>query len=78
MDAAQEKVLRICAEKELRTLPGLPSGVIQLERSGALQVVQGPLLVHRSGLTSCLRQAFAATGSAPPRTATIHVLAARR
>ena len=78
VDAAQEKVLRICAEKELRTLPGLPSGVIQLERSGALQVVQGPLLVHRSGLTSCLRQAFAATGSAPPRTATIHVLAARR
>ncbi len=78
VDAAQEKVLRICAEKELRTLPGLPSGVIQLERSGALQVVQGPLLVHRSGLTSCLRQAFAATGSEPPRAATIHVLAARR
>jgi serine/threonine-protein kinase len=78
VDAAQEKVLRICAEKELRTLPGLPSGVIQLERSGALQVVQGPLVVHRSGLTSCLRQAFAATGSEPPRAATIHVLAARR
>jgi len=78
VNAAQEKVLRICAEKELRPLPGLPSGVIQLERSGALQVVQGPLLVHRSGLTSCLRQAFAATGSEPPRAATIHVLAARR
>lgn len=78
VDAAQERVLRVCAEKELRTLPGLPSGVIQLERSGALQVVQGPLLVHRSGLTSCLRQAFAALGSEPPRAATIHVLVARR
>ena len=78
VDAAQEKVLRICAEKELRTLPGLPGGVIELERSGALQVVQGPLVVHRSGLTGCLRQAFAATGSEPPRAATIRVLVSRR
>ena len=78
VDAAQEKVLRVCTEKELKPLPGLPSGIIQLERSGALQVVQGPLLVHRSGLTSCLRQAFAALGSEPPRAATIHVLVARR
>jgi tRNA A-37 threonylcarbamoyl transferase component Bud32 len=70
---AQEKVLRICADKELRTLPGLPAGVIQLERSGALQVVAGPRVVYSSGLTSCLRQAFAATGSDPPRAAAIRV-----
>jgi hypothetical protein len=78
VDAAEEKILRVCADKELRTLPGLPAGVIKLERSGALQVVEGPLVVHRSGLTSCLRQAFAATGSEPPRTATIRVLLSRR
>jgi len=78
VDAAQEKVLRVCVDKELRTLPGLPSGVIELQRSGALQVVHGPLVVHRSGLTGCLRQAFAATGTEPPRAVTIRVLVSRR
>ena len=46
---------------------------IVLQRSGALQVVDAPQSVHRSGLTNCLRQAFESSQTPLPKEASIRV-----
>ncbi len=76
--AAQEKLLRLCAEKELSELPGLYSTTLRLERSGALQLTQAPEVVYRSGFDACLRQAFNGTRTPLPEQVTVRVLLQRQ
>ena len=71
--SAQEKLLRLCADKELRELPGLYSTTLRLERTGALQLTQAPEVVYRSGFDACLRQAFAGTRTPLPELVTVKV-----
>ncbi len=76
--AAQEKLLRLCAEKELSELPGLYSTTLRLERSGALQLTQAPEVVYRSGFDACLRQAFNGTRTPLPEQVTVRVTLQRQ
>lgn len=71
--SAQEKLLRLCAEKELSDLPGLYPTSLRLERSGALQLTQAPEVVYRSGFDACLRQVFTATRTPLPEQVTVRV-----
>lgn len=58
-NAVQRVRLQECADKVLGPLSGLPAGTsIVLERSGSLQITDGPMSVRNSELTSCLRQVF--------------------
>lgn len=55
----QRPLLQECADRVLGPMSGLPVGTsIMLERSGSLQITDGPMIVRNSELTSCLRQAF--------------------
>ncbi len=76
--SAQEKLLRLCAEKELSDLPGLYPTSLRLERSGALQLTQAPEVVYRSGFDACLRQVFTATRTPLPEQVTVRVLVQRQ
>jgi serine/threonine-protein kinase len=56
---AQDLAVTICARKELAEASLAPGAVIKLERSGTLQIVEAPPVVHQTGFGACLRQALA-------------------
>ena len=56
---AQDLAVTICARKELAEASLAPGAVIKLERSGTLQIVEAPAVVHQTGFGACLRQALA-------------------
>ena len=55
----QDLAVTICARKELADANLAPGAVIKLERSGTLQIVEAPPVVHQTGFGACLRQALA-------------------
>ncbi|MBL9005876.1 MAG: protein kinase [Myxococcales bacterium] len=56
---AQDLAVTICARKELAQANLATGAVIKLERSGTLQIVEAPAVVHQTGFGACLRQALA-------------------
>lgn len=56
---AQDLAVTICARKELAEVNLATGAVIKLERSGTLQIVEAPPVVHQTGFGACLRQALA-------------------
>ena len=56
---AQDIAVTVCARKELADVHLPPGSQIKLERSGTLQIVEAPPVVHQTGFGACLRQALA-------------------
>ncbi len=56
---AQDIAVTVCARKELADVHLPPGSQIKLERSGTLQIVEAPAVVHQTSFGACLRQALA-------------------
>jgi hypothetical protein len=76
VNAQQEKLIRDCCVKELKSLAGAPRAYkIVLQRSGTLHVIDAPEPVRLTDLGLCLRQAF--FNLEPPASATVHIRGGR-
>ena len=68
----QQKLIKQCCIKELKSLSGMPKFYkIVLQRSGTLHIVEAPNEVRQTDLGQCLRNAFPL--GEVPAAVTIHV-----